>query len=54
MSIEINLICDHCGRVIDGGKTARAIRAEAKSTGCKVALAGGRDLCWDCAKRAAA
>jgi hypothetical protein len=51
MSVERTLICDGCGAVIDAGRTAAIVRAEAKRNGAKVNLPGGKDLCPDCVRR---
>lgn len=48
MSIEITLICDGCGKVIDGGRTAKKIRDEARTYGARVGLPGGLDYCPSC------
>ena len=48
MSIEVTLICDECGNVIDGGKTAKRIRDEARTNGAKVGMPGGKDYCPSC------
>lgn len=56
MSIEVTLIYDGCGKVIDGGRTAKKIRDEARSYGAKVSQPGGKDFCpghwWACAVNA--
>jgi len=50
MSVEALIICDGCGRVINGGRTAKEARATVNPTDtCRLALPGGRDLCGSCA-----
>jgi hypothetical protein len=50
VSIEVTVICDKCGRIIDGGKTAAKTRAAIKrdTPEAKVGLPGGRDVCSWC------
>lgn len=48
MSLEIAVICDGCGAVIAGGKTASKARKDAKELGARTGLPGGRDICRDC------
>lgn len=49
MSVEVTIICDDCGTVFAGGKTAAEARASVKTSDARVGLPGGRDLCWECA-----
>jgi hypothetical protein len=48
MSVEVAIICDSCGRVIDGAKTAARARAAIKQQGGRVNLPGGKDECHWC------
>lgn len=49
MSLEVIVICDGCGRVLDGAKTAAEARRTSKEQmGAKVNLPGGLDLCREC------
>jgi hypothetical protein len=48
MSVEVTLICDGCGKVIDGGRTAKKIRDEARGYGARVSMPGGKDYCPSC------
>lgn len=48
MSIEVAILCDECGRVIDAAKTAARARAAIRETGGRVNLPGGRDVCPWC------
>lgn len=48
MSVQVTIDCDECGRVIDGGKTAKQIRAAIRSEGGRVNLPGGKDICHWC------
>jgi hypothetical protein len=48
MSIEINLLCDQCGNIIDGSaKSAADVRATAKREGMAYRMKG-RDICRHC------
>lgn len=48
MSIDYCLICDECGKVIDGSKISPAkVRETAKREGT-AARRGNRDLCFGC------
>jgi hypothetical protein len=55
VSLEVTVICDECGRVIDGGKTAAKTRAAIKrdTPDAKVGLPGGRDICAWCVQEKA-
>ena len=48
MSIEVAILCDECGRVIDAGKTAAQARTAIREAGGRVGLPGGRDICPWC------
>jgi hypothetical protein len=54
VSVEVCILCDTCGRVIDGGKTAKQARAAIREQGGKVALPGDLDICHWCVAEAAA
>lgn len=51
MSIEVTVICDRCGRVMDSAKTAAKARAALRRDmpGANIGLPGGRDECMWCA-----
>lgn len=48
MSVEITIICDECGRLVDAAPTAKKARAAIREAGGRVALPGGRDICNWC------
>ena len=49
VSLEVVVICDGCGRVLDGARTgAEARRTSKEQMGAAVNLPGGRDLCGEC------
>jgi hypothetical protein len=48
VSLEVAVICDNCGAVLAGGRTADLARKDAKANGARTALPGGLDICRDC------
>lgn len=55
MSVEVSIVCDGCGGIIDAAKTARDARERVRANWptAKLALPGGRDYCAECAPDAA-
>jgi hypothetical protein len=52
MSLEVIVICDDCGMVLDGASTGREARRKSKDEmGAKTGLPGGRDFCRECAAK---
>jgi len=57
MASEVVIYCNECGRIGDGGRTAKEVRAALAHDGWRTGLRGGaynrrRDLCPRCASTA--
>ena len=47
MGIAVTIYCDYCSHVLDGGKSATAVREDLVAKGYLFRI-GGRDICASC------